>query len=118
MQGAQPDQPGAQEDQPEVAVANVHAVKGAVGGEQDYPLDNDPEDDEEEDEEDEEDEEEEMEKLMEQEDNKQDPDFDEMIDEQVQAGNIRLKVHRCIKRVMRWFQVGKKLKALSFVDIA
>ena len=54
-------------------MADVHAVEGAVGGEQDYPLDDDPEDDEEEDEEDKE----EMEKLMEQ----QDPDFDKMINE-------------------------------------
>ena len=40
-QGTQPDQPGAQEDQPEVAVADVYAVEGAVGGEEDYPLDDD-----------------------------------------------------------------------------
>ena len=60
MQGDQSDQPGAQEDQPEDAVADVHAVEGAVGGEQDYPLDDDPKDDEEEDEDNKEDEEEEM----------------------------------------------------------
>ena len=66
-------------------MVDVHAVEGAVDGEEDYPLDNedDPDDEEEEDEEDEEDEEEEMEKLLEEEDKKQDLDFDEMIDEQV-----------------------------------
>ena len=56
MQGAQPDQPGSQE---EVAVVEVHATEateGAVDGEQDYPLEDDSEDDEDdEDEEDEED---------------------------------------------------------------
>ena len=81
MQGAQPDQPSAQEDQPEVAVVEVHATQGAVGGEEDYPLDNDLEDDEDED--NEEDEEEEMEKLLEEEEKKKDPDFDQMIDKQV-----------------------------------
>ena len=101
-------------------MADVHAVEGAVGGEQDYPLDNedDEEDDDEDDEEDEEDEEEDMEKLMEQEEKQKDLDFDEMIHEQVRAGNIQLKVRRSIKWVMWQFQVGKKLKALSFVDIA
>ena len=88
-------------------MAEVHAVQGAVGGEEDYLLDNDPEDDKDENnEEDEEDEEEEMEKLLEEEERKQDLDFDQMIDEQVQAGNIRLKVRRSIKQVMRRFQVG------------
>ena len=53
-QGTQPDQPGSQEDQPEVAVANVHAVEGAVGGEEYHPLDDDDDElgDDEEDEED------------------------------------------------------------------
>ena len=114
-QRAQPDQPGTQEDQPEVAVAEVHATEGAVGGEEDYLLDDDPEDDEEEDnEEDEEDEEEEMEKLLEEEEKKKDPDFDQMIDEQVRAGNIWLKVRRSIKRVMRRFQAGKKTQSPFF----
>ena len=116
MQAAQEDQPTAQEDEPEVAFAQVHAVEGAEGGDVSYPLDNDPED--EEDDEDEEDEEEELERLLGEEEKKKDPDFDQMIDEQVRAGNIWLKVCRSIKRVMRWFQAGKKLKALSFVDIA
>ena len=116
MQAAQEDQPAAQEDEPEVAFAQVHAVEGAEGGEVSYLLDDDPED--EEDDEDEEDEEEELERLLEEEEKKQDPNFDQMIDEQVQAGNIWLKVRRSIKRVMRRFQVDKKLKALSFVDIA
>ena len=97
-------------------MAEVHAVEEAVGGKQDYPLDD--EDDEEDDEEDEEDEEEDMEKLMEQEEKKKHPDFDEMIDERVRVGNIRLKVHRSIKWVMWRFQAVKKLKALSFGDIA
>ena len=114
MQAAQEDQPTAQEDEPEVAVAQVHAVEGAEGGDVSYPLDDDPEDDPE----DEEDEEEELERLLDEEEKKKDPDFDEMIHEQVQAGNIRLKVRRSIKQVMHWFQVGKKLKGLSFVDIA
>ena len=110
MQAAQEEQPTAQEDEPEVAFAQVHAVEGAEGGEVSYPLDDDPED--------EEDEEEELERLLGEEEKKKDPDFDQMIDEQVRVGNIRLKVHRSIKRVMRRFQAGKKLKALSFVDIA
>ena len=116
MQAAQEDQPAAQEDEPEVAFAQVHAVEGAEGGEASYLLDDDPKD--EEDDEDEEDEEEELERLLGEEEKKKDPDFDQMIDEQVRACNIRLKVHRSIKWVMHQFQVGKKLKALSFVDIA
>ena len=59
-----------------------------------------------------------MERLMEDEEKQKDPNFDEMIDEQVQVGNIQLKVCRSIKLVMWWFQAGKKLKSLSFVDIA
>ena len=88
----------------------TEATEGAVGGEQDCPLENDPEDYE--------DEEEEMERLLDEEKKKKNPDFDQMIDEEVRAGNIRLKVHRSIEWVMRLFQGGKKLKALSFVDIA
>ena len=59
-----------------------------------------------------------MERLLDEEEKKKDPDFDQMIDKQVQVGNIWLKVHRSNKQVMRQFQAGKKLKALSFVDIA
>ena len=70
MQAAQEDQPTAQEDKPEVAFAQVHAVEGAEDWEVSYPLDNDPED-----EEDEEDEEEELERLLEEEEKKQDPGF-------------------------------------------
>ena len=92
-------------------MVEVHATEGAVAGEEDYPLDDDPEDDKEED--NEEDEEEEMEKLLEEE-KKKDPDFDQMINEQVQAGNIWLKVRRSIKQIMRRFQVGKKLKSPFF----
>ena len=112
MQGAEEDQPAAQEDEPEVAVAQVHSVEGAEGGEANYLLDNDPEDDE-----DDEDEEEELERLLDEEEKKKDPDCNQMIDEQVRVGNIRMKVCRSIKRVMHRFQAGKKLKALSFVDI-
>ena len=88
-------------------------MEGAEGGEASYPLDDDLED-----EEDDEDEEEELERLLDEEEKKKDLDFDQMIDKQVRVGNIWLKVCRSIKRVMRWFQAGKKLKALSFVDIA
>ena len=100
MQAAQEDQPAAQEDEPEVAFAQVHAVEGAEGGEASYLLDDDPEDnpEDEEDDEDEEDEEEELERLLEEEEKKQDLDFNQMIDEQVRAGNIWLKVCRSIKR--------------------
>ena len=108
MQAAQEDQPAAQEDEPEVAFAQVHAVKEAEVGEVSYPLDNDPED--EEDDEDEEDEEEELERLLDEEEKKKNPDFNQMIDEQVRAGNIWLKVCRSIKRVMRQFQAVKNSK--------
>ena len=73
-QGAQPNQPSAQEEHPNVVVADVHTEEGAVGGEEDYPLDNIDDD-----EDDEDDEEEEMGRLLEQ----QDPNFDEMIDKQI-----------------------------------
>ena len=76
MQGTQPDQPGAQEDVGVVEVHATEATQGAVGGEQDYLLEDDPEDDE-----DEEDEEEEMERPLDEEEKKKDPDFDQMIDE-------------------------------------
>ena len=46
-----------------------------------------------------------MERLMEQEEKQKDPNYDEMINEQVRAGNILLKVCRSIKRVMQRFQV-------------
>ena len=73
MQGTQLDEPSAQED---VAVVEVHATEateGAVGGEQDYPLEDDLED--------EEDEEEEMQRLLDEEEKKKDPDFNQIIDE-------------------------------------
>ena len=81
---------GAQEEPPNVVVPNIHTEQGAVGGEEDYLLDNVIEDEEEdEDEKDEEkDEEEEMEKLFEQQEKEKDPNFDEMITQQVPVGNI------------------------------
>ena len=83
-------------------MAEVHGEpgtsgEGATGGtNDDYPLeDEDDEDDKEDDgEEDDDDEEEEqdMEELLEQEEKKNDPDFDGIIAQQVQAGNIKMKV--------------------------
>ena len=94
------------QDDENVIQAQVHQPEGATSG---YLLDEeeDQEDDEEEDEEgeegegDEENEEEEDLDLEEQLERKEDPDFDEIIDEQIQAGNIKLKVGRSTKRVMR-----------------
>ena len=93
---------GADPANPEVAVVDVHAEpgtsgEGAVGGAiDDYPLDDqEPEDDEEEDDDDDDDEqyeEQDMEDLLEQEEKKDDPDFDDMIAQRVQAGNIKMKV--------------------------
>ena len=94
-------------------MAEVHQQQGAAAN---YPLDEE-EDDEEEDEEEEgdeddleEDEEEELD-LEERLEKKEDPDFDEMIGEQIQAGNIKLKVGRSTKWVMRCIQVGNILKS-------
>ena len=101
------------QDDKNVIEAQVHQPEWATGG---YPLDKeeDQEDDEEEDEEgegDEENEEEEDLDLEEQLERKEDPDFDEIIDEQIQAGNIKLKVGRSTKRVMQRTQAGNILKS-------
>ena len=104
------------QDDENVIQAQVHQPEGATGG---YPLDEeeDQDDDEEEDEEgdyeegEEEEEEEEDLDLEEQLERKEDPDFDEIIDEQIQAGNIKLKVGRSTKRVMWRTQAGNILKS-------
>ena len=66
MQPAQEDQPAVQENERDIAIAQVHAVEGAEGKEASYLLDDDQEDDpeDEEDDEDDEDKEEELERLL------------------------------------------------------
>ena len=81
----------------------VHAEAsgaGVGGAAANYPLDDpleddDNENDDDEDEDDDEDddgEDEELDLLLEEQEKKDDPDFDEMIAERVQAGNIKMKV--------------------------
>ena len=102
MAQAQEEPLAANPDDPAIAVAQVHAEasgEGATGGAVapgGYPLDEDePEDDEEEEEDDnddDDDDDQDMEALLEEEEKKKDADFEDMISQQMQAGNIKMKV--------------------------
>ena len=102
MAQAQEEPLAANADDPAIAVAQVHAEtsgEGATGGAVapgGYPLDEDDDEDNEEEDEDEDDDDddddEDMEALLEQEEKKKDADFEDMISQQMQAGNIKMKV--------------------------
>ena len=92
-----------------MVTADVHAEAGAIGG--DYPLEEQPEDEEEEGEEEEEED-------IDVEEKKGDPDFEDIIQGQIEAGNIKMKVStsQAGNRRLSGFKRVTKLKVTLLVD--